>query len=92
MLLWLWCRPASTALIQPPAWGPPCAADEALKNTQKKTLDQEISEAEPSLCLLLAWQYQGSYCITPGFSFFICDKGPPNLHLIKMNHINMEDI
>ena len=42
-LLWLWHRPAATALIQPLAWEPPYAADAALKgqkdkkqNTQKK--------------------------------------------------------
>ena len=32
-LLWLWCRPAATALIQPLAWEPPYAADVALKST-----------------------------------------------------------
>ena len=25
-LLWLWCRPAATALIQPLAWDPPYAS------------------------------------------------------------------
>ena len=32
VLLWLWCRTASTALIRPLAWEPPYAAGEALKN------------------------------------------------------------
>ena len=28
-LLWLWCRPAAAAPIQPPAWEPPYATPEA---------------------------------------------------------------
>ena len=36
VLLWLWCRPAAVALIQPLAWELPYAADAALKNSQKK--------------------------------------------------------
>ena len=35
-LLWLWCRPAAVALIQPLAWGLPCAAGMALKRKKKK--------------------------------------------------------
>ena len=35
-LLWLWCRPATTAPIRPLAWGPPCAASVALEKTKKK--------------------------------------------------------
>ena len=34
-LLWLWCRPAATALIQPLAWKPPYAAGVALKDKKK---------------------------------------------------------
>ena len=34
--LWLWCRSAATAPIQPLAWEPPCAAGRALK--RKKNL------------------------------------------------------
>ena len=30
-LLWLWCRPTATALIQPLAWEPPYAMGSALK-------------------------------------------------------------
>ena len=30
-LLWLWCRPAATALISPPAWEPPQATSVAIK-------------------------------------------------------------
>ena len=35
-LLWLWCRPAAAALIQPPVWEPPYAAGVALKRKRKK--------------------------------------------------------
>ena len=35
-LLWLWRRPAATALIRPLAWEPPYAASEALKSHKKK--------------------------------------------------------
>ena len=35
-LLWLWCRPMTTALIQPLAWEPPYAAGVALKRLKKK--------------------------------------------------------
>ena len=31
VLLWLWCRPAAAAHIQPLAWEPPYAAGAALK-------------------------------------------------------------
>ena len=34
--LWLWCRPAATALIQPLAWESPYAEGVALKKRQKK--------------------------------------------------------
>ena len=38
MWLWLWlsCRPAAIALIQPLAWEPPCAKSEALKKDKKQ--------------------------------------------------------
>ena len=35
-MLWLWCRPAATALIGPLAWDPPYAAGAALKKKKKK--------------------------------------------------------
>ena len=34
-LLWLWCRPVATALIQPLAWEPPYAVGAALEKTKK---------------------------------------------------------
>ena len=35
-LLWLWCRPAAAALIQPLAWERPYAAGAALKKKKIK--------------------------------------------------------
>ena len=41
-LLWLWYRPAATALIRPLVWEPPYAGSLALKNkTNKKTNKQK---------------------------------------------------
>ena len=36
VLLWVWRRPAATALIRPLAWEPPYATGAALKETKKK--------------------------------------------------------
>ena len=41
VLLWLWCRPAATALIRPLAWEPPYATGEAQENG-KKTKKKEF--------------------------------------------------
>ena len=35
-LLWLWCRPAGAAPIQPLAWELPCAVGVALKKEKKR--------------------------------------------------------
>ena len=35
-LLWLWCRLAAVAPIQPLTWEPPCAAGGALKETKRQ--------------------------------------------------------
>ena len=35
VLLWLWCRPAATALMRPLAWEPPCTAGVALEKDKK---------------------------------------------------------
>ena len=35
-LLWLWCRPAVIAWIQPLAWDPPYASSSALKRQKTK--------------------------------------------------------
>ena len=37
-LLWLWCRLVITTPIRPPAWEPPYAACEALKQQKKKKM------------------------------------------------------
>ena len=41
-LLWLWCRLALTALIQPLAWEPPYAMGVALKYKNKKKRKFEL--------------------------------------------------
>ena len=41
VLLWLWCRPAATALIGPLAWEPPYASGVGLKAKNKQKLDTE---------------------------------------------------
>ena len=45
VLLWLWCRLAATALIQPLAWELPYAADEALKGQKKIVFISVVSQA-----------------------------------------------
>ena len=40
-ILWLWRRPAATALIRPLAWEPPYATGAALKTTTTKNQDVE---------------------------------------------------
>ena len=41
VLLWLWCRPAATALIRPLAWEPPYAAGAALKRPKNKQTNKQ---------------------------------------------------
>jgi len=41
MLLWLWCRPAATALIRPLAWEPPFATGVALKSKKEKKTERK---------------------------------------------------
>ena len=40
--LWLWCRPAATALLPPLAWELPCAAGAALKRQKTKKKKKKI--------------------------------------------------
>ena len=40
-LLWLWCRPADTALIRPLAWEPTYASGAALKIRKRKKKKEE---------------------------------------------------
>ena len=44
-LLWLWCRPAPAALIQPLAWEPPYAEGMAIKR-KKETVNRLITREE----------------------------------------------
>lgn len=41
-LLWLWCRLAAMALIQPLAWEPPYATGVALKSKKKKEEKEKV--------------------------------------------------
>ena len=52
--LWLWHRPAATALIRPLAWEPPYAAGAALEKAkrQKKSLDtNDINKVYKVFCI-----------------------------------------
>ena len=42
VLLWLWCRQAAIAQIQPLAWEPPYAAGVALKKSIKKKKAEHV--------------------------------------------------
>ena len=42
VLLWLWCRPAATALIRPLAWEISYAAGVALKRQKKKKVSVHV--------------------------------------------------
>ena len=46
-LLWLWCRPAATALIRPLAWEPTYAVDAALKRQKKQKTKNKINKKKP---------------------------------------------
>ena len=50
-LLWLWCRLAAVALIQPLAWELPYAMGTALKRKNKKAQDQMASLMTSTKCL-----------------------------------------
>jgi len=43
VLLWLWCRPAASALIRSLAWEPPYAVGAALKKKEKKKKNEKKS-------------------------------------------------
>ena len=55
-LLWLWCRPATVALIQPLAWEPPYAAGVAVKRKKKKchTESQKLNSQVQDICVFNA--------------------------------------
>ena len=41
-LLWLWHRPAATALIGPLTWEPPCAVGAALKKQKNRNENKNV--------------------------------------------------
>ena len=47
LLLWLWHRPATTALIRPLAWEPPCAMGAALEKAKTK---KQTKKKRETLC------------------------------------------
>ena len=49
MLLWLWCRPATVALIQPLAWELPYAMDAAPKKGKKKKKKHNTTNKQKTL-------------------------------------------
>ena len=54
-LLWLWHRPAATALIRPLAWEPPYAPGAALEKAKRqKTKNKKQKYAKPE-----AWSPEG---------------------------------
>ena len=61
MLLWLWCRPAPTALIQPLAWEPPYAGVAALKIIII-IKNKKIYSSFPTLL----WQFYTKYWLQGG--------------------------
>ena len=57
-MLWLWPRPAATALIRPLAWKPPCAMGAALekaKRRKKKKKKREREKKKKKLTTGIAW-------------------------------------
>ena len=51
-LLWLWHRPAATALIQPLAWELPCAMGAALKRQNNNNNNNKFKN---KTCLLISF-------------------------------------
>ena len=51
-LLWLWCRPAPTALVRPLAWEPPYAIGAALEMAKKKKKKKKFVDKIIPLALL----------------------------------------
>ena len=43
-LLWLWCRPAATALMRPLAWEPPYAMGAALEKAKRQKQTNETKQ------------------------------------------------
>ena len=78
-LLWLWCRPASIALIRALAWEPPYALGVALKRQRQKKKKKirgagrmNEERAVKLLCMILQWWMhviirvsKPTECVTP---------------------------
>ena len=47
LLLWLWCRLAAVALMQPLAWEPPYAMSVALQSKKQKTRTKTFAASKP---------------------------------------------
>ena len=54
VLLWLWCRLAAIAPIQPLAWEPPYAMGEALDKQTNKQIKFTLWEEDRAYCVVLA--------------------------------------
>ena len=52
VLLWLWCRPATVALIKPLAWEPSHAVGAALKNTKTKPKNKQTKYTYTSMFIV----------------------------------------
>ena len=55
VLLWLWCRPAATALTGPLAWEPPYAVGVALKGQKTKKKKKRKKERKEILSHVTTW-------------------------------------
>ena len=53
VLLWLWCRPAATAPIQPLAWELPYATGEALGKKGKEKERKETPHNSKNKCICM---------------------------------------
>ena len=61
-LLWLWCRPAATAVIRPLVWEPPYAAGVALKRQKdQKKKNKKTKKQKNNVYGLLCWQIPESH-------------------------------
>ena len=58
-LLWLWCRPAATALIRPLVWEPPYAAGAALEKAKRQK--KKNNSAYPNLNFFYLRDYRQLY-------------------------------
>ena len=66
-VLWLWCRPAAVAPIQPLAWEPPYVTGADLKSKTQKQKQKTNKQNQISWCV-------DSFCNDTGFIlfYFIC--------------------